>query len=947
MVAFLFTDIEGSTSRWERDSAAMRMAVERYLAILESTIAAHHGVLYKRIGDGAQAAFATAQEGLRAAFDAQRALLAEAWPDPPGPILVRMALHVGAAEPRDGDYLTPVLNRLARLMAAGHGGQILLTLAAANLAGDALPIGASLRELGEHRLRDLQHAEPVFQLLHPALPTDFPPLKTLDVQRHNLPQQATEFIGRAADVARVVDLVQRQGVRLLTLTGPGGVGKTRLALEAAARLTAVFLDGIWFIDLAPLHDPRHVPQTLAEVLGVREEPGQPLANLLAQYLRSRKLLLVFDNFEHVAEAARFVAELLAQAPGAKALVTSRAPLRLRGEQELPVHPLEIPQEPGNEESTQDALARSEAVQLFVARVQTVRPDFALTPESAATVGEICRRLDGLPLAIELAAARIRILSPKDLLARLDDRLRVLTGGPRDAPARQQALRETIAWSHDLLAEDERALFRSLAVFAGSATLESVEAVAGADAALDALDGLSALVEQSLVQLDDAGSVLRFGMLQTIRAFGLEQLAAHGEEQRARDAHAGYFTSVVLEARPEVAGPEQGAWFDRFETEHDDLRVALRWLLDRGDVNAVRIVGMLWAFWWIRGYLSEGADWLRQALALDVTADPSARALALVGAGTLAETQGDYDGAAALHQEALSLAQAHGADLEAARALVGLAVVAQDRGDYHLAGEQFDAALALFRRCSDEAGMAQALLGLGALAAYQGDTRRAVVLLEEGGERLAALGDRWGQGLAKANLGRLAYLEGDLDRAGSQSEEALTIFRQLGDKANIALLLSNLGEVWQLRQETDRAAALYEEGLTLFRELGDKRNTAATLVTLAEAEVARGNLARAEALLRESLQAAGEVEDKEGTARGLEAAAALATARGALATATRALAAADALREAIGAPLPAVYRPERDRILADSRRALGGPAFAGAWAAGRGLSAIQVLAAGLG
>jgi predicted ATPase len=658
------------------------------------------------------------------------------------------------------------------------------------------------------------------------------------------------------------------------------------------------------------------------------------------------MLLVLDNFEHVTTAAPIVAGLLAQSPGSKALVTSRAPLRLRGEQEIPVAPLPLPEASASAEVSLDALARSEAVQLFVARAQTVRPDFSLTAETAAVIAEICRRLDGLPLAIELAAARVRILSPRDLLARLDDQLRVLTGGPRDAPTRQQTLRQTIAWSHDLLSPHEQALFRHIAIFANSATLDAVESVAGSDG-IDSFDALTALVEESLVQLtDNDPDEARFGMLQSIRAFGLEQLAAHGEEASVREAHARYYASIVQVARPALSGPQQRTWFDRFETEHDDLRAALRWLLDRHDGDAVRLASTLWAFWWIRGHLSEGSRWMQEILALDTTDDPSARALALVGAGTLAEAQGEYDRAASLHEEALTLAHAHGDNLEAARALGGLAAVAQDHGEYELANERFGEALALFREQGDQVGIAQMLLGLGTLAAAQGDYARAAALFEEGGECLGALGDRWGQAHAKANLGWLAFLDADLERATSRTEEALAIFRELGDKPNIALLSANLGEIWHRCGEPTRAAPLFDAGLSLFRELGDRRNIAATLVTLAEMELSQGDLSRAETHLRESLLLAAEIEDQEGMARGLETLAALAAARGAPAQTTHALAAADALRVAIGAPLPAIFRPEREQLQAGARAALGDQVFAAAWTEGRARTAEQIIAATL-
>ena len=592
-VTFLFTDIEGSTALWEQDQAAMREAVNRHLTILQSLITAHHGVLYKTVGDGTQAAFASAEDALRAAVAAQRALLQETWADLPGPLRVRMAIHVGDAEPHHGDYLAPALNRLARLLGAGHGGQILLTAAAAVLARDALPPRVSLRDLGEHRLRDLQHPESVFQVLHPTLPADFPPLKSLDIPRHNLPLAATRFIGREATVEQVVSLLAQSDVRLVTITGPGGVGKTRLALQAAEPLIADFAHGVWFVDLSSLDDPAYLLPTIARTLEVPEEPGRALLDVLKEQLSSRSLLLVLDNLEQLLPAAPVVSQLLAAIPGLKVLATSRSPLRLRGEREIELAPLSLP-EPGTLSSGDiDAINQSEAVQLFLARATSVKPGFTLTDENASAVAEICRRLDGLPLAIELAAARVRILPPRDLLNRLDDRLRLLTGGPRDAPTRHQTLRQAIAWSHDLLDPDEQALLRRIAIFAGHPTLSAIEEVADPDGALDALNGLASLVEKSLIQSVNSDSdEPRFAMLQNIRAFGLEQLASQGETDDLAVAHAHYYAGLATEANTKLFGAEQGVWLARLEADHDDLRGSLRRLVALEDIDqALRFAGV--------------------------------------------------------------------------------------------------------------------------------------------------------------------------------------------------------------------------------------------------------------------------------------------------------------------------------------------------------------------
>jgi class 3 adenylate cyclase len=476
-VTFLFTDIEGSTALWERDSAAMQRAVERHLAILRDAIAAHDGVLFKTIGDAVQAAFGTASQALAAAIVAQAALQAEPWPDPPGPLRVRMALHAGVAEPVAGDYLAPSLNRLARLLAAGHGGQILVTEVVRRLLEGPHPAQATFRSLGEHRLRDLLEPEEVFQVVAPGLEQRFPPLRSLPSHPTNLAAPATPLIGRDAEIGEILRLLEGEA-RLLTITGPGGTGKTRLALEVAAEALSRFPDGVYFVDLSPLRDPVYVTPTIAGVLGVREAASEPLRDTLARYLAQRRLLLVLDNCEHVLEAAFDIVALLAAAPHLAILATSREPLHVQAEQEYPLAPLPLPA--AQSEADLATLSRIPSVALFVARAQAIDSRFALTAENAVAVAAICRRLDGLPLAIELAAARVRLLPPAALLARLERRLAILTGGARDLPARQRTLRDTIAWSHELLTPEEQLLFRRLAVFVGGFTLEGAESVGGSE-----------------------------------------------------------------------------------------------------------------------------------------------------------------------------------------------------------------------------------------------------------------------------------------------------------------------------------------------------------------------------------------------------------------------------------------------------------------------------------
>ncbi len=530
-VAFLFTDIEGSTQRWERDRDAMAEALLRHDDLLRDVIEHHGGHVFKTVGDAFCAAFACPAKALAAALSAQRALATLAG-TAVGPIRVRMAIHLGIAEERDADYFGPAVNRVARLLAAGHGGQVLLSLAVEQLVRDVLPAGVTLRELGEHRFKGLARPERIFQVVARDLPADFPRLQTLTDQRHNLPPSLTPFVGRDGDVAIVRQRLERPDARLVTLTGPGGVGKTRLALQVAADVVDRFADGVWFSPLPPIRDPSLVMPTIARALGL-PYPAEPQAmDEVVHGLRSTQLLLILDNFEQVGSVAPMIADLLEGAPDLKILATSRAPLRISGECEFAVLPLALPAP--TPAPSADHLVRYDAVRLFVDRAQAVKADFALTDDNAAAVAEICRRLDGLPLAIALAAARVKLLPPSTLLARLEKPLPLLVGGPRDQPARLQAMRDAIAWSYELLSAREQTLFRRLATLVAGFDLAAAETAMGSatESMMDLVEGLAFLVDQSLLQQTiGADDWPRFAMLETVREFALEQLHECSEARR--------------------------------------------------------------------------------------------------------------------------------------------------------------------------------------------------------------------------------------------------------------------------------------------------------------------------------------------------------------------------------------------------------------------------------
>ena len=767
-VTFLFTDIEGSTKLWEQHPEAMKAALARHDAILRQAIEANGGYVFKTVGDAFCAAFPTAPEALKSALAAQRSVYAEQWDETP--IKVRMGLHTGAAQERDDDYFGPTLNRTARLFSAGYGGQTILSLATYELVRDHLPPGAGLRDLGNHRLKDLHRPEHVFQLVVPDLPADFPPLKTLDNHPNNLPIQATPFIGRERELEVVRQRLLRPEVRLLTLTGTGGAGKTRLALQSAADLLDEFPAGVFFIPLAPIGEATLVVSAIASALGVREGAGKPLMNALKDYLHQKQLLLVLDNFEQVASAAPLVSELWAAAPRLKMLVTSREMLRLYGEHNYPVPPLALP-DPKHLPAL-ERLRQYEAVQLFIERAQAAKAGFAITNENAPAVAEICARLAGLPLAIELAAARVRLLSPPAILARLS--LKLLTGGARDLPARQQTMRAAIGWSYDLLVAAEQTLFRRLAVFVGGCTLEAVEAVCNAenDLPMDILDGLGSLADKSLVEHDEFGNEPRFRMLETLREYALERLEESGEAEALRRRHAQCHLTLAEKADSELRGPRAAARLDWFEMEHDNLRAALAWSLGQATADADIEMGMtlttlMAGFWNIRGHLSEGREWLAKALALKPKKSAS-RALVLIWAGYLAYSQGDYASARALYEESL----------------------------------------AIERELGDKAGIATSLNNLGLVAKAQGDYASARALHEESLAIWRELGNKAGIAMSLNNLGNVAYAQGDYTSARALHEESLGIKRELGDKAGIAKSLYNLGELAGVTHEPERAAQLF-------------------------------------------------------------------------------------------------------------------------------------------
>jgi predicted ATPase/class 3 adenylate cyclase len=805
-VAFLFTDVENSSALWERDGTAMMAAMTRHVALLREAASAHGGVLFKTVGDGTQAAFPTAPAALCAALTAQRILLAEPWPDALGPLRACMAIHAGEAEPRGADYLAAPLNRLSRLLGMARGGQILLTEAVEQLAQDGLPPGSSLQELGELRLRDLKRAERVFVLVHPDLPQDTDLPVASDQRTRHFPTSLTPFLGREEQIFAIAELVAAPNVHLVTLTGPGGIGKTRLAIQVGERLASSFAGGAVFVDLSLLRDPAQVLPAIGTALGLREANAGSLVSQIHGFLAERETLLILDNFEHLLDSAAVVANLLGGSD-VELLVTSRAPLRVHGEHEYLVPTLSLPDD--SQRPSAAALATNEAVALFVDRARAVRPDFELTDAIAPIVAQICARLDGLPLAIELAAARIKVLPPAAMLSRLERRLPLLTGGRRDAPERQRTLRDTIAWSYDLLAQDECQLFRRLGVFVGGWTMETAEAVANPEGDLEVLGGLTSLVEMSLVRLDETASEPRVRMLETIREYAIDRLNDATEDAAMRERHAAFYLASAEAAEPELIRANQVEWLERLAADGPNITATLGWLLDRNRIEeGLRLCVAMRFVWLRRAPYGEGSRWLTAFLqrpADGVSSPTRARAIAAAGSfshwlGRLEEARTDYREALALFREAADL-------IGEARLLRNLASLAIDLGEFDEAESLLTESRVVAGRSGNPRSVSDVVGLCGTLAFAQGDYAQASLRFKEASDRFRVLGDVASLMDATGDAGYMTALSGDVVGAAKFFAESLSLAVDLEARDRISWAFLGAGNLAAAKGDGARGVRL--------------------------------------------------------------------------------------------------------------------------------------------
>jgi predicted ATPase/class 3 adenylate cyclase len=981
-VTFLFTDIEGSTRLAQSYPSEMPALLARHHAFLHQAIEAHGGYVFQIIGDAFCAAFHTASDALQAAIEAQRNLQLEAWS--PAPISVRMGLHTGAAqagaiEERAGGYVGYLtLTRVQRVMSAAYGGQALLSNSTAELVRGELPAGASLRDMGEHRLKGLLNPEHLWQVVAPDLPEEFPPLKSLNGIPNNLPVQLTSFIGREREIGELEGALNDH--RLVTLTGSGGTGKTRLSLQVAAQVLDAYPDGVWFVELAPVTDPALVPNTVASLLGLREsaETKQSISELLCGYFRDRKALIILDNCEHLIEACAKLADLLLRScKEVKILASSREALGLAGELAWHVPSLSLPDVKQLPEI--DQMTQYESVRLFIDRASLVQPHFAVTTDNAPAIAQVCSRLDGIPLAIELAAARANVLGVDQIAKRLDDRFRLLTGGSRTALPRQQTLRAMIDWSYNLLSEQEQLLFRRLAVFVGGWTLEAAEKVCGGDGIEDyeLLDLLAQLVRKSLAAMHEGFGGPRYLPLETVRQYARDKLFETDEAASLRERHLDYFIEVAEQGYEGLHGPEDVAWMKRLEAEQDNLRAALSWALESPDVDsqkALQLSGALQDFWDVSGALSEGHGWLQEALQKAPDSPTLWRARALNGDGLLRGIRlGQAEAARPLLEAALAISRRLGDPTQLIISLLYSADLQQDLAEFRkymseclmLARSRQDA---YFTACAmvwdvfwfseDESAALRTYAEALKVAEDLGNSRlRALILwaysqklllrgsydlitasAQEGMRLSQLLGDKHTAAHCLLVLGKAATQQGHFDEAVGYEEQSLRIFIDLSDPE--CRLRALFALAWRdfLTGELDVAHAKVQECLSTSRGLGlyvDALFMPRYLLALGQIAARRGDYEEARGLILQALEAWDSRTDPVGLAIYLEAVCALPALPSE--RSARLMGKAQAIREKEGFVVPASERFLVDPVVERLQAQLTREAYASARAAGAALS----------
>lgn len=821
-VTFLFTDIQGSTLLLQMLGEDYARVLSEHQALMREAFGKNHGAVVDTQGDSFFAVFRRALDGVNAAADAQRALLQHEWGNGIH-VDVRMGLHTGEPALVGECYVGIDVHRAARIGSAGHGGQVLVSETTRALVKDDLPESITLRDLGEHRLKDLRHPKQLYQLLIAGLPCDFPPLRTLDTTPNNLPVQLTNFIGREQEIERLKR--QLQSARLITLTGAGGSGKTRLSLQVAGELLEHFPDGVWLVELAPLAEPELVPQTIASVMGLREQAGENTQDTLVNYLRDKDLLLVLDNCEHLIDAcAHITTSLLRACPHLKILASSREALGIAGEVPYRVPSLSLPPASSFDAPVSN-LEQYEAVRLFIDRAVSLQPSFAVNNRNAPAVAQICARLDGIPLALELAAARIQVLSAEQIAKKLADRFRLLTGGSRTALPRQQTLRAAIDWSYELLTDPERILLQRLAVFAGGASLDAAEAVCSDDEERrhtnggrlireEILDLLTRLVDKSLVIAQEGSGETRFGMLETVRQYGHEKLVEAGEWEDVRDRHLEFFVQFARMADQKIKSAERPEWTHRVETENENLRAALEWSTERGGDFGLRLVGAMFRFWQLRGYFWEGSEWAKRIIAANPNRRDPLLADTMIAEGSLVLWKHDLARAHNLLEESVRLCE----DIEYRRGLAEatqwLGVECIWHGERVRGCDLCVKSVSLFRGTGDIWGLALALGWLGWAYALDHSDEMALQCFEESRMLCLETGDRWSIGLPLHGMAQIAFREDDNASALHYARSSLALMQEAEDTVGASILMNTLGDILRAQGNYVQAEVYYKDSLAL-------------------------------------------------------------------------------------------------------------------------------------
>ena len=949
-LTLLFTDIEGSTLLLQQLGNNYAEMLRECRRLLRKAFQEWHGYEVDTQGDAFFVVFERATDAILAAVASQQALKSANWPDE-AIVRVRMGIHTGELQSTEEGYIGLDVHRASRIMSVAHGSQVLLSQATYELIVNQLPEELSLKDLGEYRLKDIAGITRLFQLVIPGLPTEFPPLSTPGQQRplHNIPFLTTSFVGREQEIDTICAQLRRSDVRLLTLIGTAGVGKTRLALQVATLLTDQFEDGVCFVALEQYNDVDEVVTAVAQALGIQQGKGGSLLDQVKEALSGLSILLVFDNFEQVLPARMELADHLASCPKLKVLVTSREMLHLQAEQLFEVSPLPLPA-PGYLVDLQTLLGNA-SISLFLQRAQSVSPGFQLTPGNAKFVAGICTRLDGIPLAIELAAARTRHFSPQVLLAQLEKGLNVLSGKAQDIPARQQTLQQAIAWSYDLLDFEAQRVFRRFAVFANGATLAAVESVCMTEGLpnRNILDVLEDLVDKSMLLQDRENDEMRFSLLQTLREFGLERLSESGELEATRVAHSTYFLSWVERIAPMLLGAEQAHWLDQLDREYENVRVALEWMLDETgkDIEraeqALRLCVALMPFWEIRGYIAESLVFMERALALSMHVAPSIRAMALHHAGFLALMQDDSMRAEEFLRESQLLFRESGDKVGMANILRLQGNLAIMKNNYKIARRLLEETLHIYQTLGDVQKTIWTRYALAQVAISQCDYSKARSLLEENLASYRISGEQYGAANPLYHMALALFLSrGDRVKARELAEESLTLFRAVGNRRLIGYVLILLGEILLVEREDEKAHSMLEESLAIFKGIGERSGTAMALISFARILSYSGEHVAAQACYKESWELLGANADRELTAACLEGYGELLVEQGEAKWAVQLWGIAATVRAEIVAPMPPIYRPDYIQAVASARESLGEEAFQMAWAEGRRTSLEQVL-----